>query len=259
MDINAPVDQGSKEATFTALSAAFKLDDRITALLLESPMENLHDFRFYFADDEDIDEFMATVWRPRSDSPPEPEEEPELAAKITRPTHQGYLAAQVSRMKQAWRATKALSLRKEDLDAVASIPSNTANHQALKRCKVLFWERYKTAFPPDAYPCNDLLSRCHRDTRDRLLTTYDIREVRTRSDQGSITQDGPTPSHGHIHCIRDHMAKLHTYLLAMAIVGSDRVHGAPAIEEFGSDPTQFANAPWDILQAHYSHAAKKFG
>ena len=76
MDISAPVDQGSKEATFTALSAAFKLDDRITALLLESPMENLHDFRFYFADDEDIDEFIATAWSPRADPLPEPEEEP---------------------------------------------------------------------------------------------------------------------------------------------------------------------------------------
>ena len=51
MDINAPVDQGSKEATFIALAAAFKLDDRITALFLKSPMENLLDFRFYCADE----------------------------------------------------------------------------------------------------------------------------------------------------------------------------------------------------------------
>ena len=81
MDINAPVDQGSKEATFTALAAAFKLDGRITTLLLKSPMENLQDFRFYFADDRDIDEFMTSAWRPKPESLPEPEEEPELAAK----------------------------------------------------------------------------------------------------------------------------------------------------------------------------------
>ena len=55
-----PVDQGSKEATFIALTAAFGLDDRIRALFLKSPMENLQDFRFYFADEKEIDAFIAT-------------------------------------------------------------------------------------------------------------------------------------------------------------------------------------------------------
>ena len=37
---NAPADRGSKEATFTALAADFKLDDKIRGLFLGGPMEN---------------------------------------------------------------------------------------------------------------------------------------------------------------------------------------------------------------------------
>ena len=252
----APLRTGSKEVTFAALAATYGLTNEVTNLFLRSPMEILEDFRYYFTDEKEIDEFMTPAWKPEAEAPPEPEEEPELAAKITHPTHQGYLTAQINRMKQAWQATRALSLRKEDLNAVASISSNATNQQALRRCKVLFWERYKMAFPPDAYPCDELLSLCHRDTRDRLLTIYEIRTVRTRSHQIKATQEGPVTMRGSIHSIEDHMAKLHTYLLAIAIVGSDKVQGAPADEEFGSDSTKFVKTPWDTLQAYYFRAAR---
>ena len=46
---NVPVDKGSKEATFTALAGDLKLDDKIRSLFLAGPMENLEDFRYYFA------------------------------------------------------------------------------------------------------------------------------------------------------------------------------------------------------------------
>ena len=59
MDSKAPVDKGSKEATFTALTAEFELDDRIRTLFLKGPMENLQDFCFYFADEKEIDAFVA--------------------------------------------------------------------------------------------------------------------------------------------------------------------------------------------------------
>ena len=39
-----PVDEGSKEATFTALAADFKLDDEVRAFFLDESMENLEDF-----------------------------------------------------------------------------------------------------------------------------------------------------------------------------------------------------------------------
>ena len=42
---NAPVEKDGKEATFTALQTDFGFDDQIKELLLNSPMENLEDFR----------------------------------------------------------------------------------------------------------------------------------------------------------------------------------------------------------------------
>ena len=49
----------SKEVTFTALTAEFELDDRIRTLFLKGPMENLQDFCFYFAEEKEIDAFVA--------------------------------------------------------------------------------------------------------------------------------------------------------------------------------------------------------
>ena len=52
------------------------------------------------------------------------------------------------------------------------------------------------------------------------------------------------------------MAKLYTYLLALAIVGSNKVHGAPPEEVFGSDSTMFVQTPWDILQSYYFQVSR---
>ena len=140
MDINAPVDQGSKEATFTALAAAFKLDDRITALFLKSPMENLQDFRFYFADDKDIDAFIA------ADDTMEAQEQ-----KI-----------QTSRMRRAWSAVRRSKLENEDHIATPSSAEldDLVEENTLKNIKVQFWERYRTKHPAEITPSDHLLSRC---------------------------------------------------------------------------------------------------
>ena len=54
----APV-MGSKEATFTELAREFQFSDEIKKLLLDSHMTNLEDFRYYFADEKEIDAFCA--------------------------------------------------------------------------------------------------------------------------------------------------------------------------------------------------------
>ena len=58
------------------------------------------------------------------------------------------------------------------------------------------------------------------------------------------------------HGVKEHMAKLYTYLLALAIVGSDKVHGAPPEEIFGSDSTMFVQTPWDTLQSYYFRVSR---
>ena len=48
----SPVDQGSKEETFTTLASDFGFDDKVRRLFLEGCMETLEDFRFYFTDEK---------------------------------------------------------------------------------------------------------------------------------------------------------------------------------------------------------------
>ena len=55
----APVEKSSKEATFIALAASFGFDDEVTNLFLKGLMKNLEDFRYYFADEKEIDAFVA--------------------------------------------------------------------------------------------------------------------------------------------------------------------------------------------------------
>ena len=52
------------------------------------------------------------------------------------------------------------------------------------------------------------------------------------------------------------MAKLYTYLLALEIVGTHKVLGAPPKEVFGSDSTTLVQTPWDILQSYYFQASR---
>ena len=89
---------------------------------------------------------------------------------------------------------------------------------------------------------------------ERHPTCYDIRKVKSILEESaspseqpeyisvsSQEQQGlkrrkeasaPTP-----HGVREYMAKLYTYLLALATVGTHKVHGAPLEEVFGSDST----------------------
>ena len=59
MDNKAPADKGSREETFTALTAEFGFHDKVRGLFIKGPMENLEDFRYYFADEKEIDIFVA--------------------------------------------------------------------------------------------------------------------------------------------------------------------------------------------------------
>ena len=43
----APIEKGSKEATFTALAEDFKFDERVRTLFLNGSMEHLEDFRYH--------------------------------------------------------------------------------------------------------------------------------------------------------------------------------------------------------------------
>ena len=123
MDTNAPVDQGSKEATFTVLTAAFGLGDGIRTLFLNGPMENLQELRFYFADEKEIDAFVAT-----DDTLGDQEQ------KI-----------QTARMRRAWAVVRHNELRNENHSITSSAAEldDLVEEGTLRDIKLQFWERYR--------------------------------------------------------------------------------------------------------------------
>jgi hypothetical protein len=56
----------NKEETFVTLAATYGFTDEVTAFFLKGPMENLEDFRYYFADEEEIDTFVAAIFKPEA-------------------------------------------------------------------------------------------------------------------------------------------------------------------------------------------------
>jgi hypothetical protein len=240
-----PVDKGSKEATFTALAASFGFNDKVKDLFLNGHMENLEDFHYYFADEDEIDAFVAI---PGWSAP--------------------YLRHQTSIVKQAWTAVRQFDLFKRNHDAFSPATEiDNGLEVILKEAKVRFWRRYKLSYPVEVFPSDRLLSRCYTEIGMRLLTVYDVWEVnalhhRISAIKGSkhVSTDRSTSESGsetepENQGVVEYLSALHTYLLALAVVGSAEVQGAPAEEAFGTDPTKFVEVPLDVLHAYHLRAS----
>ena len=174
---------------------------------------------------------------------------------------------QSTRVKRAWQATQRLGASNIACNTAKSIWTRLIYQpdraQILKRAKSQFWERYRMIYPTEVAPADGLLFRCYREMENHSLTCYDIRRVETEPEdiQGNSKSKRRKKRKERARAIsithgtQEHMAKLHTYLLALSIIGSDKVQGAPPEEEFGSDSTMFVQAPWDVLQSYYFRAA----
>lgn len=245
---NTPVDKGSREATFTALTTDFGFDDKVKGLFLKGPMENLEDFRYYFADEKEIDAFVAA--------------EETLMGPEQR--------IQIARVRRAWATVRKNGLRKENRNTVSSVAEldDLLEEGTLREVKVQFWKRYKVKYPVEVNPSDQLLSRCYREMEKRLLTVYDIWKVKTLLHQVMTTKkrkqvgtdlytfEDEAEVMSEAHGVEKYLAMLHTYLLALSIAGSNKVQGAPVEEAFGSDSTKFVKVPWDVLQSYYFRASR---
>ena len=243
-----PVDKNSKEETFTALADSFKFDDKIKALFLDGPMENLEDFRFYFAEETEVDAFVASE-------------------KSVTGTQQ---RLQISRVKRAWTAVRQNGLRKEKRNTVSSVAEmdDLLEEGTLRDVQVQYWKRYKMKYPVEVNPSDQLLSRVYREMEKRLLTVYDIWKVKTLKHQVMSTKkrkqvgtdlymfEDEAEEKPEAHKVEKYLALLHTYLLALSIAGSSKVHGAPVDEAFGCDAAKFVKVPWDVLQAYHFRASR---
>ena len=95
----APIEKGSKEATFIALAEDFKFDERVRTLFLNGSMENLEDFRYYFSAEGEIDAFVA-------------------ADETLKGADQ---RIQVSRERRAWAAVRHNGVRKDNRNSISSV------------------------------------------------------------------------------------------------------------------------------------------
>ena len=136
---NIPVDKGSEEATFTALTTVFGFDDKVRNLFLKGPMENLEDFRYYFADEKEVDAFVAAEGTLKG-----PEQR-----------------IQISRVRRAWAAVRHNGLRKENRNPISSVAEldDLLEEGTPSEVKVQFWRRYKVEYPVEVNPSDQLLSR----------------------------------------------------------------------------------------------------
>ena len=137
-------------------------NDRVRDLFLDGSMENLDDFRYYFADEEEIDAFVA------------------MANGWAAPDHKH----QTTVVKQAWTAVRQSGLR-QSIYSTAS-PTTKASmilEMALEKARVQFWKRYKLKYPVEVLPSDYPLSRCYTEIGMLLLTVYDAWELKVSPHQ----------------------------------------------------------------------------
>ena len=242
-----PTDKGTKALTFAALAKDFDLGEKVLALLLASPLDNLEDFRFYFTDEKDIDGFLAAD-KSLKDAP---------------------LRLQIARLRRTWVAVRQTALLKESRQTTSTVAEldDLLEETDLRTVKIQFWKRYKLRYPADIMPSDQIISRCYREMDKRLLTVYDVWKVRSLKHQVTSCRkrkqvgDGLYTFEDEVntdptHSVNAYLARLHTYLLAISISGTLKKTGAPADETFGSDSADFVAAPWDLLQAYYFRAVE---
>ena len=238
-----PTQRENKKETFEALCSDFNIDVKVQELLIQSPMENLEDLRFYFLSEDQIDAFVA--------------QDTSLKDAVLR--------IQVARMRRAWSAICSTSLKREaGKSSSAAIGLDDMLEEAtLRDVKVNFWRRYRLRYPTEIMPADSLVSRCYRELDLRLLTVFDVWTVRNLMHQVTsnkkrkqLAMDLYTyeeePTTAPSRSPGQYLSLLHTYLLALAIAGSSKAPGAPVEPEaYGGDPTKYVSVPWDILEAYY--------
>ena len=163
-----PVQRSSKEETFGALAQDFGLSSNIEKLLKDWPGQTLEDFRFYFTTEEEIAVFCAT--------------DTELKGTD--------LKLQVSRVRQAWTAVRAMGRTKDEAKSQADIADldDLIGEAALREVKTNFWQRYRMRYPSEIMPSDALVSRCYREQSRRLLMVFDLWNTKTLMYQVTSTR-----------------------------------------------------------------------
>ena len=106
---------------------------------MDSAMEDLEEFRFYFTEEKEIDTFIA----------------------VDETLKDQVLRLQVSRLRRAWSAVRRTALRKETRQTTSTVAEldDLLEETDLRNVKVQFWKRYKLRYPADIMPSDQIISR----------------------------------------------------------------------------------------------------
>jgi len=237
-----------KEKAFTKLCEDFRITEPVKKLLLNSPMESLEDFKFYWTEANQVDTFVVAAKAELHDT----------------------LGVQISRVRQAWQSLHDAGSRvkhKRSEEAGAEL-DDWLEEVALRDIKINFWKRYKLKYPAEIMPGDGLISMCYRELDRRLLAVTDVWTVRSLMIQVTTTkkrkkvgedlwmmeEDAPPVQ---AKSIAKYLELMYTYLLALSIAGSYKpADGTNDQEVLGSDSTDHVSAPWDVLQAYYFRAVR---
>ena len=181
----------------------------------------------------------------------------------------GDLRIQVARVRRAWAAVRQGAKKREEGRSVTHSVDldDLLEETTLHEVKAQFWMRYRLRYPAEVMAADSLLSRCFREIERRLLTVFSVMTAKSLMHQVTHSKKRKLIAGGLYWCEDEpvdapsrsaeaYLGALFTYLLALAIAGSAKVSGAPATEDFGSDPTKYVLVPWDVLQAYYFRACR---
>ena len=242
---------------FSKLGEDFGIHKDVTKFMISScQMQSLDDFRFYFANDDDIATMVARV-RPSGHV----DEEDYLNKGIA-----------VSRVRQAWDGIKKEFLKRErgneevetaDLDE--PLPS-----QDLKNLKRAHWKRYKQHYPAYIMCADQVVSRISRELSKRALQVQAMSAVRTLTHQVTTAKkkrkvgtDLYTYDTPELNLYLDHesyLDQMFTYFIAMSIAGCiNRGKPPPGGETMESCSSQFVEILMDVLTRYWwraTHSSK---
>ena len=231
-----------------SLGTQFSLDDRVVQGLIQAKIAHIEEFRYFF-DGED-----------------------KIGPWVTKLNLGEEAGIQGARLRRAWAAVRLFYTQAEQDRSkipVADLDAMLGDNE-LRDAKLAFWRRYKTRYPPELHPSDATVSRVARELDKRMLCVYNVWKVKTLQFQlhtsqkkrklgdGLFTEevDDPEPL---IQDAEAYLDRLHSLMLAYAIVGATAMPGAPtpgAENSLGADSTRFVLAPLDILMAYYLRAKR---
>ncbi|CAE8645363.1 unnamed protein product [Polarella glacialis] len=218
--------KNTKEETFGVLCDDFKLRKKVYEAILAADIQDLEEFRLYFAEEGQVAPWIAKI------------------VDLVKPD------IQATRLRRAWYAVRRQGEFRDTDKSKAPIAGldEMLDDDELNDTKSKFWRRYKIRFPPEVMPADSLVSRIHREMHKTLLMMFNLWLVKNLMHQVTSTRK---------------RQKLGDNLYTDAAeeggdpkLGEGCADGAVAENTLGSASNKFVQVPLDIALAYYFRAVR---